>query len=249
MGRAGGLDDRIETGLERGCVESSGMIVAHSRALARELESYYGVPAGRVRVLYPPIDTTRFRPMDTTKRPARRAALGIADDDIAFLFPSMGHLRKGLPQLLEALRALAEPRAMLLVAGRRRNGVAERGSGLRIRDLDYVDDMPALYGAVDCTVLPSRYEPFGLVIAESLQCGTGVITASSAGVAELLSAHDGICVDPEDPSALTAALRRVCDGPLRPLPDFATRHGLERARHVEALVEVGREALARRPVS
>lgn len=247
MHRGARLSDRIELALERACMESSPMIVAHSRSLAGELERYYSIPAGRVNVLYPPLDTHRFRRLPPAERQAMRASLGLADDDIAFLFPSMGHVRKGLPLLLTAFGRLNNPRAVLLVAGRRRGALLRgRTATGRVVDLNYFSAMPALYSAVDCTVLPSRYEPFGLVIAESLQCGTGVIVTHSAGVAELLSAEDGLCVESEDAIALEAALRRMCDAPLVPRADFAGRNKLERSLHVDALVEIGSNAVARR---
>jgi glycosyltransferase involved in cell wall biosynthesis len=247
MQRGAGLSDRIELALERACVESSPMIVAHSRSLAAELERYYSISPERVKVLYPPVDTQRFRRLGPPERQAMRSSLGLADTDIAFLFPSMGHERKGLPNLLRAFARLNEPRAVLLVAGRRRGGLRRpRKDTNRVVYLDYVSAMPALYSAVDCTVLPSRYEPFGLVIAESLQCGTGVIVSSSAGVAELLTPEDGLCVENGDTPGLEAALRRICDAPLVPKPDFVRRNGLERSMHVDALVEIGSDAVARR---
>jgi glycosyltransferase involved in cell wall biosynthesis len=67
--------------------------------------------------------------------------------------------------------------------------------------------------AADAFVLPTRYEPFGLVITEALACGTPVVTARSAGAAELT--RDGseaiLLDDPWDVAELAAALRRLAE--------------------------------------
>lgn len=232
MGQAPALKDRIEVRLERRGLRSSAWVVAHSAMLARELAAHYAVEPPQLRVLYPPLDTHRFARRRRSRRAQARADLGLQADDFVFVFPSMGHARKGLPLLLPAFARLAEPRALLLVAGRLLGAAA---SGVRVRELGYVKDMPALYAAADCTVLPSRYEPFGLAVAESLQCGTPAITSAAAGVAELMGADDGVLLARIDEDAVTEALQRVLEREFEPPPDFAQRHGLEIAPHVTAL--------------
>ncbi|WP_273452327.1 glycosyltransferase family 4 protein, partial [Nevskia ramosa] len=185
----------------------------------------------RLRVIYPPVDEQRFAPRDDRARAVARQALGLKADDIAFVFPSMDHARKGLGPLLDAFAQLGEPRARLLVAGR----AARKELPPRVRPLGYVDDMPALYAAADWTILPSRYEPFGLVIAESLACGTPAIVGRDAGVAELMDADDGLKLDEISPPAILAALRLACAAPHRVAPGFVARHGLGLAAHIAAL--------------
>ncbi len=231
MGKRASLKDRIEIRLERQAVASSRYVIAHSRLLAGELQRYYGAGAGQLVTLYPPIDTQRFVRLDPAARQAARQAYGLGEQDFAFLFPSMGHTRKGLPSLLEAFRRLDEPRAVLLVAGR----LIAQAAGGRVRELGYVKDMPTLYAAADCTVLPSLYEPFGLVIAESLQCGTPAIVGAGTGVAELMEEGDGIRLARCDADAVLAALRRMLAQRFAPQAGFAQRHGLEPGAHVEAI--------------
>jgi glycosyltransferase involved in cell wall biosynthesis len=243
MARRATLKDRIEISLERGAVESSACTIAHSRLLAGELQRCYGAGAGRVRTLYPPIDSARFVPLDAAARRQARAAFGLAEDDYAFLFPSMGHERKGLSALLQAFARLDAPHALLLVAGR----LIGQAAGGRVRELGYVKDMPALYAAADCTVLPSRYEPFGLVIAESLQCGTPAIAGAASGVAELMGPDDGIRLQRCDADEVLQALRRMLEQRCVPQPGFAQRHGLQTAAHVAALRRLTPRATVQRP--
>ena len=143
----------------------------------------------------------------------------------------IAHARKGLAPLLQAFAQLGEPRARLLVAGR----AARKELPPGVTPLGYVDDMPALYAAADWTVLPSRYEPFGLVIAESLACGTPAIIGREAGVAELMSDADGLLLDEISAPAILATLRQACAAPQRVAPGFITAHGLDLAAHIAAL--------------
>jgi glycosyltransferase involved in cell wall biosynthesis len=232
LGKSASLKDRLEIRLERQGLRGSDHVVAHSRMLGRELSEYYGVQAGRLHVLYPPIDALRFARRPAARRLQAREELGLRPDDFAFIFPSMSHQRKGLPALLSAFSRLQQPRAVLLVAGR---VIGTRTAGGRVRELGYVKDMPALYTAGDCTVLPSRYEPFGLAVAESLQCGTPVIASAGSGVAELMTPDDGVLLARTDEDAIGEGLRHVLERRFEPAPDFARRHGLETAAHVAAL--------------
>ena len=237
MGRRATLNDRIEIALERKGLFDSTRVIAHSWMIANELRQYYGLPLSRIRTVYPPLDTVRFR-RDDAARQFERARLALGSADIAFLFPSMGHVRKGLPELLQAFARLDEPRARLLIAGRLAQDLT-RGLGADIRrrivELGYVKDMPALYRAADCTVLPSRYEPFGLVVAESLQCGTPVIVSAAAGAAELMGEGDGLRLECCDAANIGAALRQMCAQRPQPAADFAGRHRLGLDQHIAAL--------------
>lgn len=223
--------DRREIACERDAVLGSRHVVAHARGLFEELSRHYGAGADRVRVIYPPIDTRAFGAADPATRAAARQRLGLEPGLRYFLFPSMGHARKGFDLVLEAMADLAGQPIVLLVAGR------DAGPGLppNVRALGYVQDMRSLYHAVDATLLPSRYEPFGLVLAESLQCETPVIASALCGVAELMQAGDGLVLPELSARAVREAMLQLCEGQLRPAPRFAERHGLTLPEHVAEL--------------
>ena len=50
-----------------------------------------------------------------------------------------------------------------------------------------VDDPVPYYAAADALVLPSFYDPFGLVVLEAAACGLPVVTSRVNGASELLS--------------------------------------------------------------
>lgn len=184
MGQAERLSDRWKISLERAHLVNSAVIVAHSQRMAGEVQRFHGIPAGKIRLLYPPVDGERFSGVDDATRAALRAQLGLSPDRPAFLLASTGHKRKGLDLLVEFFRRTALP-VDLVVAGRPLPAEAQAPN---IRSLGYRRDIENVYRAVDFTVMASRYEPFGLVGVESLLCGTPVLCAQGVGCAEVLRA-------------------------------------------------------------
>jgi D-inositol-3-phosphate glycosyltransferase len=70
--------------------------------------------------------------------------------------------------------------------------------------------LPFFYSAADLSVVPSYYESFGLVVLESLACGTPVV-ATKVGCAESVIRHGetGYVVIDNDPSRLADKITRL----------------------------------------
>ena len=61
------------------------------------------------------------------------------------------------------------------------------------------DIVPAYYSAAEMFIVPSRYEPFGLTILESMSVGTPVIATKFGGPSHIIThGKDGFLVDPVD---------------------------------------------------
>ncbi|OAJ51879.1 glycosyl transferase family 1 [Paraburkholderia ginsengiterrae] len=180
-GRAVRRSDQWQIDLERRVYTQARSIVAHSQLMSRELQRFYGVPAARIDVLYPPVDTTRFRPLDDEARAAARRKFELPEDRVIFMFSSTSHERKGYP-LLEAFFAQTTLPVCLVVAGRPVPKTSDT-----IRYVGYCKEIETLFAAADFTVVASAYEPFGLVGVESVMCGTPLVIADNVGSAETVT--------------------------------------------------------------
>lgn len=225
-----GVYDLFENRFEEKAFREAPHIMAHSGTIARQIRDHYAIPANKINVLYPPIDTETFTPMEEAERAQARSALGIQDHQITFLFVSCGHQRKGLDQLLKTFSVLDPNRYQLLVAG------SPIGSGhpANVRYIGYVNNLRPVYSAVDFTVLPSYYEPFGLVVPESIQCGTPVIVTKSVGAAELLSEEEGILLEDNSHETMVRTMTRLDSGH-RVAAGFAEQHGLTIEQHINLI--------------
>jgi glycosyltransferase involved in cell wall biosynthesis len=80
-----------------------------------------------------------------------------------------------------------------------------------VHDYGFVQpcDQPALFAEHGVFVLPSRYEPWGVALAEAMASGMPVICSSAcnAGVSLLHPLWNGLEVPPSDPVALARAMR------------------------------------------
>jgi len=149
------------------------------------------------------VDTRRFHPVSAEQRRALRRALGLPPDRLVFLLASTGHARKGLDLLVRALGHSTEP-VLLVVAGR---PVEVRAPNLRW--LGYRSDIEDVYRAVDCTVMASRFEPFGLVGVESVLCGTPLVGARGMGCLEDALAKGPVTLLRFDAASLDAAIAQA----------------------------------------
>jgi glycosyltransferase involved in cell wall biosynthesis len=131
--------------------------------------------------------------------------------------------RKGLFDLLAAVRRLDAPVEMLLIGnGEMRDALDGQpipGSRLRVVDGLTHDQMSSGYAQLDVLVVPSHTtatwkEQFGRVIVEALSCGVPVVGSDSGEIPWLIELTGGGLVFPEgDRDALTDALRKLREHP------------------------------------
>lgn len=146
--------------------------------------------------------------------PIRRDDLAIAPTATVLLMLSRMHHKKGVDTAIEAVRHL--PDAVLLLAGdgpemRRYQRLATaRGVSDRVRFLGWRTDRRALLELCDICLLPSRYEPFGTVIAEAWSMRRPLITTPADGPRQyVVDGEDALVVPFDEPAELASAVNRL----------------------------------------
>lgn len=210
--------------------------IAVSECTRQDMVRLLGVAPDSVDVIYNGVDE-RYRPEPDGARLDRfRSEKGLPDRFILSL--ATIEPRKNFPGLLRAYaearrRGIVEP---LVVAGGRGWGdegilrlIDELGVRPYVHLVGFVstDEQPLWYNAATLFAYPSRYEGFGLPVAEAMACGTPVVASNRSSLPEIVG-DAGVLADPDDPGALASALAMV-------LHDDALRHelaarGLERSR-------------------
>ncbi|KXU86011.1 glycosyl transferase [Caballeronia megalochromosomata] len=204
---------RMNAWLEGWAYRRSRVIAAVSEKVAEEIRAG-GIDDDRVEVVYNGVDTKAF-----ASARFDRAVFHLDDD--AFLMLFVGDLRtprKNLQTVLHALVSLPA-HVQLVVAGylpgspypdqARALGIADR-----VHFLGLVKDMPTLMHSVDAFVFPSRYEAMSLSLLEALAAGLPVITARTAGGAEIIGEECGVVLDdPDDAHALAQAIGELAESP------------------------------------
>ncbi len=217
------FSDPIESFLEARAYRSAQKIVAHSPQIKNELIRLYGLPSSKIEMLYPPVDTQKlsYHP-HVPHQPYR------------LLFVSTSHRRKGGYLLLQALQKLPAEDFELWIAGR----VFPPAKRLKqaVRFMGYVKDMAPVYQAADLLVLPSYFEPFGLVVAEALACGTPVLVSRASGVSPLVGEGEGLILEEQSLDALKNLLQQARATPFKVAPGFIERQGLKLNTHVSRLL-------------
>ena len=133
---------------------------------------------------------------------------------------------KGIDVLLRAFRVLLaneDIRLVLAGDGSLRGELEALAGTLGIRDRTVFlgtktpSEVATLLRGCELLVLPSREESFGIVLIEAMASRKPVVASAVGGIREVIE-HEisGILVEPENPEALAAAMRRVLtDGDLR----------------------------------
>jgi glycosyltransferase involved in cell wall biosynthesis len=222
--------------------------LAVGSAARRYLEAY-GLPPDRIRIFPNTIDVSAYSRAaeDARSRAAElRSARGLPERYLLFV----GRLveAKGISDLLAAHRSLGAEAPELLVAGEGPlRDVVESAPGVRLLGFQDRSSLIELYALADRLVVPSRDEPWGVVVNEALACGTPVVASDAVGAAEDLirDGADGRVVPagnvPALAASLTAPLPRV-DPARSPIGSWTYELGVEQFHEAVALTSAAHSA-------
>jgi alpha-maltose-1-phosphate synthase len=211
---------RLSSWVERTAYLAADAVVAVSHGMRADvLDAYPDLDPARVHVVGNGVDAEAYRP---TPAPDVVRSLGVDPDRPYALFVGRITRQKGVVHLLRAADRLPPDTGLVLCAGAadtpaERQQVADAVAELQSRrdGVVWIEAMlpreqlvPLITGAT-VFVVPSVYEPLGIVNLEAAACGTAVVASAVGGIPEVVA--DGVTgllvpYDPQDPGAFEAGL-------------------------------------------
>jgi len=206
-------------GIETWMVGVADRVITCSHYMRGHVADVYAIAEQRIVVIPNGIDCGDLHPVDDLA--ALRARFAEPGERLVLL---VGRLvfEKGFQLALDALPQVIRRsgRVRFLVAG---SGTHEAQLRLQARRLGldahgtflgWIGDdvLHSLYRIADLCVVPSIYEPFGLVALEAMASGCPCIVADTGGLREVVPNADvGLRFASRDPRALAAMMQRVLD--------------------------------------
>jgi glycosyltransferase involved in cell wall biosynthesis len=180
-----------------------------------------------------------------TVRPIFQNQLAVEDKEesrTGLLFVGRMVSIKGVDVAIQALRILRErgiKQSLTLCGdGPERKAVEEQVEEYGLTDAvafeGWTDpeDLVRHYSAAEVTLVPSRYEPFGIVALEAIACGCPVVASNVDGLPEAVG-DCGLLVPPDDPDTLADTIERALRSDVRralqsAMPAHVDRHRIDR---------------------
>ncbi|MDP9094871.1 MAG: glycosyltransferase family 4 protein [Actinomycetota bacterium] len=200
--------------VERWMAHQAAAVITCSTAMRAEVGRQLEIRTEAIAVVPNGIDPARWRVTGGAQRAARAHHAGGGP-----LLVFAGRLvhEKGVQTLLDALPALRRrhPGLRLVIAGtgiyadqlRARARARRVSSSVQWPGFVAEDDLARLFSAADAAVVPSLYEPFGIVALEAAATGTALIVSETGGLQDLVDARAvAASFPPRDVRALTEAV-------------------------------------------
>lgn len=121
---------------------------------------------------------------------------------------------KGIEQLIGAYKAyrasIANPWRLLIIGKGNLKDRCENVEGVDLQDFIQPEDLPQLLAEAGCFVLPSVFEPWGVVIHEAVISGLSVICTHACGASTMFvrDGQNGYIVN-HDSSSLSDAMKKI----------------------------------------
>jgi len=178
------------------------------------------------------VNTERFNPnrISEARKLELRNELNLSKTDLVVGFIGRLVARKGIVELVTAFQqvVISCPQAKLLIVGgvlksERDKTTLETVKAIVAADQALVksviftgfrDDTPDLLSLMNILVLPSRFEPFGMTMAEAAAMGCPVIATNTQGAREgIVPGYNGLIVPVGDTNALRDAILQLATDP------------------------------------
>jgi len=214
--------------IEKAALETAECIVATSPQEKDYLRSLVS-SRGNIEIIPCGTDINHFGSISYEQA---REKLGFSPEEKIIYYVGRFDPRKGIETLVRAVhrsQIRSQSPIRLIIAGAYRPGQSDGKEKERISQivkelgLEGItefpgrisdENLPIYFAAADVCVVPSHYEPFGLVPIEAMASGTPVVGSAVGGLNfTVISEETGLLVPPKDEEAFANAIDRVLSDP------------------------------------
>jgi len=214
--------------VERACLETVNCVVATSPQEQEHMRSHVSTQ-GHIQMIPCGTDIERFGHIS---RAAARQLLGIPQADKTALYVGRFDPRKGIETLVRAMaqsKLRGQENLRLIIGGGSRPGTCDGTERDRIETIVHelgmsdmthfpgrlgTENLHLYYAAADVSVVPSHYEPFGLVPIEAMASCTPVVGSDVGGLQyTVIPEATGLLVPPKDVDGFATAIDRILSNP------------------------------------
>jgi len=205
--------------IEKSLISSSAVISAVSKGVKLDLEQYYRVKPGTVRIFSNAV-SDRF--LEVGRSPSKK-------DEFLILYVGRLDYRKGLLDLIESMKLVTKriPKARLVVVGKgpllsqavKRVNALKLQKHVEVKGFVTEEELLSYYLSALIFVLPSHYEGLATTSLEAMACRAAVVATDVRGNSDVVkSGQTGLLVPKKDPRSLGDAIVYLLEH-----PDFRER--------------------------
>ncbi len=225
---------------EKEIMEGVNHVVATTPEQKKLMHEKYGIPMEKIAIITPGFFPDKYHKID---KGSLSEVIKKYELPARFVL-AVGRITpyKGYDLLIKAFKYVAqelpEVKLVLAIGSHEPAEVEKRSEFSRLAEslglanntifFGYVEELEVFYNATEVLVMPSTYEPFGMVAIEAMACGTPAIVTDRGGLRDFLTdGQDALLVDPIDTKALAEAILKLLKD--KPLYEEIARKGCEKA--------------------
>jgi glycogen(starch) synthase len=225
IGRAQGLhspDSFSINGIEWWAMYEADRVIVCSQSMKNEICGHFNLPCDKVDIIPNAIDETKYQ--TSVDRGSVRQRYGVGYGEKLILCVGRLVPQKGTEYFIRAIPHIAKryPEAKFIIVGEGwsrdilESEARASGHGGKIQFTGFASDQEVinLMTSADVLVVPSVYEPFGIVALEGMATGVPVVASQVGGLSEVIEHdHTGLFVYPKSPESIAWGIDRILSDP------------------------------------
>lgn len=207
------LDRKIYDKKFKSACDVADVIIAISKQTKRDIENYYSISSGKIKVIYQSCNDVFYKERKTENSQNVKTKYKLPENYL--LYVGTIEDRKNLLTIVKALSLIKN--IPLVVIGKKKSYFKKVAEFIAANKLEkrilFIEnvlnyDLPAIYTDAEIFIYPSLFEGFGVPIIEALTCKVPVITTKGGCFSEA-GGHNSIYVEPTNHEQLSSEIEKL----------------------------------------